>query len=309
MNRAGAKLIPPPPINGVVASRVQLPPVAFDTVLDGLCVIFPSISRGRWLDRFSRARVCDATGAALQPDAAYRVGSVVYYYREVETETGSAPGVIVIHMDAHLVVADKPHGLPVTPSGDSVAETLQASLIRKTGNPDLVPLHRIDRDTAGLVMFSADRATRQAYHGLFRDRAIVKRYEAVANALPGVAFPLIHRSRLERGVPFFRMREVPGEANSETRVDVIERGAFAWRYRLQPVSGRKHQLRIHMAALGAPILNDRLYPVLMDDHASASPVPLQLLASYLRFRDPLDGCNREFRSGFVLSKDLDHGGK
>lgn len=307
-NRVVAGMKPPPPIDGVVASRLQLPPSAFVSLLDGLCVLFPTISREIWADRFSRGRVCDAAGSALQADTEYRAGMEVFYYREVRDEPAFPSAESVLHMDAHLVVADKPHGLPVTPSGASVSETLQARLIRKIGNPDLVPLHRIDRDTAGLVLFSADRATRKVYHDMFRERAIVKQYEALGPALPAVGFPLIHRSMLERGEPFFRMREVPGIPNSETRVDVIERGASVWRYRLQPVTGRKHQLRVHMAALGAPILNDRLYPALVDDHAARSSRPLQLVAKHLRFVDPLDGCRREFESGFELSKKLDNAG-
>ncbi len=134
--------------------------------------------------------------------------------------------------------------------------------MQRLGNPDLVPLHRIDRDTAGLVLFSANPATRDAYQSLFRHRRIHKRYEAIAPALPGLSFPLVHASRLEAGEPFFRMREVDGAPNSETRIDVIERGGALWRYALEPVTGRKHQLRVHMAALGAPIRNDRLYPQL-----------------------------------------------
>jgi tRNA pseudouridine32 synthase/23S rRNA pseudouridine746 synthase len=181
-----------------------------------------------------------------------------------------------------------------------VRETLLARLVQRLGNPDLVPLHRIDRDTAGLVLFSANPATRDAYQALFRQRRIHKRYEAIAPALPGLVFPLVHASRLEAGEPFFRMREAEGVANSETRVDVIERMGELWRYALEPVTGRKHQLRVHMAALGAGILNDRVYPELRraadDDHER----PLKLLARGLGFVDPVSGIERRFESGLRL---------
>jgi tRNA pseudouridine32 synthase/23S rRNA pseudouridine746 synthase len=289
-------------------SRLQLPPGAWSTVLDCLCDRFPAIGRDAWIDRFERGRVLDALGDPLALDAPYRIGAEVRYFREVVDEPVIPFAESVLHVDEHLVVADKPHFLPVTPAGGFVRETLLARLVQRLGNADLVPLHRIDRDTAGLVLFSANPATRAAYQALFRERRIRKHYEAIAPALPGVSFPLLRMSRLEPGAPFFRMREVDGAPNSETRIAVLEReragedigiddgGAAHWRYALEPVTGRKHQLRVHMAALGAPIANDRWYPqageVVADDHAR----PLKLLARRLAVRDPLSGEHHEFES-------------
>lgn len=146
------------------------------------------------------------------------------------------------------------------------------------------------------MLFSAQPATRAAYQALFRERRIEKTYEALAPPMPGRRFPWVQRSRLVPGEPFFRMAEAAGEANSETRVEVLDRDAATWRYRLQPITGRKHQLRVHMAALGAAILGDPLYPELQppapDDHRH----PLQLLARELRFVDPLTGDERVFES-------------
>ena len=159
----------------------------------------------------------------------------------------------------------------------------------------------IDRATAGLVLFSADPGTRAAYQALFRERRIDKEYRALAPPLPGLALPHVHRSRLERGEPFFRMREVAGEPNSETRIEVESRGPDAWCYRLYPVTGRKHQLRVHMAALGAPILDDPVYPVLKEQGPDDFARPLQLLAHALEFNDPLDGTPRSFRSRTTLT--------
>jgi tRNA pseudouridine32 synthase/23S rRNA pseudouridine746 synthase len=287
---------------GIAASRLQLPPGPWRTVLDGLCARFPGIDRATWVDRFTRGRVLDAQGHPLDPQAAYRVGMEIRYFREVADEPRIPFEEGIIHVDDDLVVADKPHFLPVMPAGVFVAETLLTRLVRRLGNPDLVPLHRIDRGTAGLVLFSANPATRARYQALFPQRRIHKTYEALAPALDGPAFPIMRRSRLERGEPFFRMRETDGEANSETRIDVLSReDASSWRYALEPVTGRKHQLRVHMAALGAPILNDPIYPVLHEDAADDFARPLKLLAKSLWFLDPLDGRERRFDSRRVLA--------
>jgi tRNA pseudouridine32 synthase/23S rRNA pseudouridine746 synthase len=282
------------------ASTVHLPPGPWATVLDALCARFAAIERGQWLDRMARGRVQDGEGRPITPATPYRVGLCVRYWREVVDEAAIPFAETVLYQDGHLLVADKPHFLPVTPAGRFVEETLLARLVRRTGNAALVPLHRIDRLTAGLVLFSTNPSSRAAYQALFRERAIGKRYEALAPPLPGLAFPLQRRSRIVAGEPFFRMCEADGPANSETRVEVLARGAGDWRYALYPVTGRKHQLRLHMAALGAPIRHDPLYPALAgeqpDDHAR----PLQLLARALAFTDPLSGEPRRFESARTL---------
>ena len=280
-------------------SRLQLPPGPWSTVLDALCARFPSVDRARWLDRFARGRVLDAHARPLDVSTPYRVGLEVQYFREVPDEPRVEGEVVLVHVDAHLVVADKPHFLPVVPSGRFVRETLLARLVERLGNPQLVPLHRIDRDTAGLVLFSAAPASRARHSALFGSRRIEKLYEAFAPALPDIEFPHVRSSRLERGEPFFRMRETQGSPNSRSRIDVLERGDGLWRYALTPITGRKHQLRVHMAALGAPIANDRLYPEL-STAADDPQRPLRLLARRLAFVDPLDGTAREFISRRTL---------
>ena len=242
----------------------------------------------------------DSDGQWVTPVTPHWVGLEVHYYRQVADEPPIPFDEVVLHADADLLVADKPHFLPVTPAGAHVHETLLARLIRRTGNPALVPLHRIDRETAGLVLFSANPRSRSAYQALFRERGIEKQYEAIAPALPSVQFPCTRASRMVTGEPFFRMQEVEGPANSETRIDVIAREEANWRYALTPVSGRKHQLRVHMAALGAPIANDGMYPMLSQREAGDYSAPLRLLAKRLSFVDPLSGVERTFCSGFPL---------
>ncbi|KGO99617.1 pseudouridine synthase [Novilysobacter defluvii] len=292
---------PRPTRDGVAASRLQLPPGDWPTVLDALCERFPRVDRATWRERFARGRVLDAGGKPLDADAPYRAGAEIQYFREVADEPRIPFEERVLHVDRHLVVADKPHFLPVAPTGAFVRETLLGRLVRRLGNPDLVPLHRIDRLTAGLVLFSASRESRGAYQALFRERRIGKEYLALAPPLPALEFPRVYRSRLERGEPFFRMREAAGEPNSETRIEVVARGPGPWCYRLEPVTGRKHQLRVHMATLGAPIEGDPLYPDLRDPGPDDHARPLQLLARALEFDDPLDGRRRRFCSGRTLS--------
>jgi len=282
------------------ASTVHLPAGASTSVLDALCARFPGIGRGEWLDRIARGRVLDEQGVAIVPDAPCREGMRLHYYREVADEACIPFTETVLHVDEHLVVVDKPHFLPVIPAGNFVEQTLLRRLVRRLDNPQLVPLHRIDRATAGLVLFSANRASRSAYQALFRERRIDKCYEALAAPLPAQVFPLYRRSRIVRGEPFFRMREVAGEPNSETRIEVIERGESCWRYALHPVTGRKHQLRVHMAALGAPILHDTFYPELAEVAPDDYRRPLKLLAQQLAFVDPLSGEPRRFTSRFTL---------
>jgi tRNA pseudouridine32 synthase/23S rRNA pseudouridine746 synthase len=290
---------PPPPIDGLLACRVVLLQGAWPTMIEALCARFAKVPREEWLARIARGHVLHGNGAPIAANDAFRAGIEVFYYREFSEQP--IPVVeSILHADDRLVVVDKPHFLPVIPAGKYRRETLVARLIARTGNPHLTPLHRIDRGTAGLVMFSADPASRSAYHSLFRDRAIRKRYEALAAPLPAIDFPVLRNTRLVRCDDYFRMQEVDGEPNTHTRIEVIERGTPWWRYALYPHSGKMHQLRVHMAALGAPIANDPWYP-------DAEPVgpddlsrPLKLLAQSLTFVDPIDGSERRFETRLQL---------
>lgn len=279
---------------------MHLPSGAWTTVVDALCARFAAISRAQWLDRVARGRVLDEHGIAVTLQTPYRSGMRIHYYREVADEPMIPFVETVLHLDEHLLVVDKPHFLPVTPAGGFVEQTLLRRLVQRLDNPQLVPLHRIDRLTAGLVLFSVNAASRAAYQALFRERRIDKRYEALALALPQETFPQIRRSRMVAGTPFFRMQEVAGEPNSETRIELLETDGDVGRYALFPVTGRKHQLRVQMAAIGAPILHDPLYPELAAQAADDYLRPLKLLAQSLAFVDPLSGQSRRFESGLRL---------
>ena len=288
------------------ASTVHLRAGPWHTVLDALCAHFVHVPRSVWIARMTQDRVHDLNGQPLSIAHTYREGLRVQYFREVEREVIIPFQAQVLHCDAHLLVADKPHFLPVMPAGRFVRETLLARLIEQTGNTQLTPLHRLDRGTAGLVLFSTNTQTRGRYHPLFRDALVQKYYEARAHDLARgctaqTSTTLRYGSRLQPGEPFYRMCEVAGQANSETDIDVLGRGTDVWHYGLRPRTGRKHQLRVHMAALGAPIYNDASYPNVIERAADDFTRPLQLLARRLEFVDPIAGQARRFDSRFALA--------
>jgi len=281
-------------------STVHLPAGPWATVLDCLSAHFSAISRDTWLARITSGKVLDEHERPIAPDHPYKQGLRLYYFREVPNETPVPFQETVLYADEHLIVADKPHFLPVTPAGEYVEETLLARLSKRFDNPHLTPLHRIDRLTAGLVLLATQPQSRAAYQRLFAERQMHKTYEAIAPALPELEFPLLHKSRMVEGEPFFLMKEGEGTPNSETRIEVRERNGGLWRYGLYPVTGKKHQLRLHLAALGAGICNDPFYPVLDKEAVDDYSKPLKLLAQSLRFKDPLTGQEREFHSQLKL---------
>jgi len=294
---------PLPLRDGVGASRHGLPPGQWPDLLTYLLQRFPAVSEPGWRARFLRGLVCDEAGQALTVHSPYLPGRVVFYYRELPSEPVIPFQAQILFEDEHLLVADKPHFLPVTPAGRFLSETLLTRLRREIGNDDLVPLHRIDRETAGLVLFSKRRDSREQYSALFRERRIEKVYEVIAPLNTALCFPLRYCSHLQAGTPFFRMENGDGEANSETGIELLAAHAGWGHFRVRPVTGRKHQIRVHFAALGMPILFDAMYPILAPDveaKQTAYDQPLQLLASQLSFADPLTGEPRTFSSARQL---------
>ena len=279
---------------------MSLPVGAWPTTLDFLVTRFPAISRSEWTNRMLRSDITDKDGEPVTPETRFTPHQKIFYYRSVANEPRIPFDETVIYQDEFIVVADKPHFLPVVPAGRFVQETLLVRLKRKLGIDTLAPAHRIDRDTAGLVLFIIQPKTRAAYHRLFSDRLIEKRYEAIAGFSAEISFPVTRRSRFSEGAAFMQMQEVPGVPNAETHIALLAQHGGLASYALRPVSGQKHQLRVHMAALGIPIVNDRLYPQLL----AAEPIdcsgqferPLQLLAKEIAFIDPLSGQAQRFTS-------------
>lgn len=294
----------PPSRDGVSASRVGVGGTHFSTVLAFLHERFAAVAD--WPERLERGDVLDAEGRPLGPDAACTPGMTIWYWRNPPPEPRVPFEVHLLHRDDHLVVVDKPHFLPVTPGGRHLHETVLVRLKRRLGLDTLAPMHRLDRDTAGVLVFTVQAATRHAYQTLLRERRVHKVYEAVAPWREDLALPLVCRHRLVQrpGEAFMQMQVVDGEPNAETHVESIARMGALGHYRLTPRTGRKHQLRAQMSALGLPIVGDRLYPHLQPK-ADPGTVPnytqpLQLLAREFAFVDPFSGEPRRFTSRLRL---------
>ncbi|MFV0680363.1 pseudouridine synthase [Ottowia sp.] len=299
--------------NGVSASCVAVPAGGWPTVLDFLAERLPVLSRADWLARLNQGHVLDTQGQPVPAHAPCSSGQRLFYYRGWPDEPPTPEDATILFQDDWLVVVDKPHFMPVTPSGRFVQRSLLVQLKRRLGLPHLSPLHRIDRETAGLVVLAVQPNTRAAYQALFRDRQVGKLYEAVAPYLPALALPHTHCSRLEADAErFFISREVPGPPNSETHIEhaaMLAGGQHAL-YHLRPVTGQRHQLRLHMAALGAPILGDSFYPRVLRPAQAPDDLlhPLQLLARHLSFTDPVTGQKRQFESVRSLAAIQDQDG-
>jgi tRNA pseudouridine32 synthase/23S rRNA pseudouridine746 synthase len=286
--------------DGVGPSSVVLPLGPWPTVLDFLVERFPGVARAQWLQRMDSGAVSCDLGHTLARDAPFMAGLRVYYFRALPPEPKIPFDEVLLHQDAHLLVVDKPHFLPVMPSGKYLQETVLVRLKNKLGLNDLVPIHRIDRDTAGLVLFSVNPATRDAYHALFRKHQVAKTYQAIAPWNPALPWPLRRESRIVESAHFMQQCEVDGVPNALTRITPLETlGAWA-RYQLEPVTGQRHQLRVHMAALGLPLVGDGMYPVLTPEGSADYAQPLQLLAKSIAFTDPVSGVALRFESQRTL---------
>lgn len=329
-----AQKSPLPVRNGVNATRLRLPSAGpWDTVHDYVLQTFGHLDSAGITQRFRDGEVVDVHGTPLNVSTALGAVEFIWYYRSVSSESPLPVTEEILHQDDHLLVVDKPHFLPTTPAGRYVQESLLVRLRSRLDLPDLVPIHRLDRGTAGIVMFSKNPQTRGAYQSLFENRQVDKSYECISriNSDPeGLAarFPLTVRNRIAKtkgrivseliayestdavrrpqdltGPRKGRRRTTacPG-ANASSRVELLEVGSSrsgdaVGRFRLTPHTGKTHQLRIHMALLGLGILHDRFYPELWDDSPDDFDAPLQLLARMLRFTDPLTGTPRRFVSG------------
>ncbi|HKG80321.1 MAG TPA: pseudouridine synthase [Pyrinomonadaceae bacterium] len=293
-----------PIIQGVGPSRQWLPPGGWKTVMEFFRERYPHVNAEVWARRMAKGQVIDERGRQVDTETPYRVGACIFYYRELENEGRIPFAEHVLYQDEHILVAYKPHFLPVIPAGKFLHETLLVRLRRKLGSEYLVPIHRLDRETAGTVLFSVNPKTTHYYTSLFQSRKIVRVYEALAPSPADTSFSKIRRSRIVRGEPFFRMKEVEGEANSETHSSLSRRGGTISLYELKPTTGKKHQLRLHLAALGTPIINDRLYPVMTSSSEDDFSRPLKLLAKSICFQDPVTNRPRYFESDESLCRSL-----
>lgn len=233
-------------------------------------------------------------------EAPYVGDSLIWFHRDLPDEPCVPFPIGIVHRDADIVVADKPHFLATIPRGQHVLETALVRLRRDLDLPELSPAHRLDRVTAGLVLFVVRPERRGAYQTMFADRLVHKEYEAIAGFDPDLDLPLDVRTRIQKTRGIVQAFEEPGEPNSHTHVELLERRGELGRYRLTPTTGRTHQLRLHLSRLGLPILGDPFYPALRDGALGDFRRPLQLLARTLAFTDPVTGQPRRFTSRRTL---------
>lgn len=292
--------------NGVSASRVWLPKDDINewtTVLDFLVGRFPFISQEILEERMSRGDIVNESGTPFDKNTAYQAEVFLFYYREIPDEPEIPFKEKILFKNENFIVIDKPHFIPVTPTGRFVKESLLARLKHHYQIEEISPIHRLDRETAGIVMFTCNTEVRGAYQSLFQKREVDKTYEAIAPLLTTAdknTFPLTHKSRIIKSNTFFLMQEEEATAdkpkNSETHISLDKVKGDLAKYKLKPVTGKQHQLRVHMMSLGIPILNDPFYPELLPCKGEDYSSPLQLLAKAIAFDDPITGEARKFES-------------
>jgi len=286
-------------------SHITLPKqeLPFPSLLNFLDSHFPRVGRDVWLERLRCKKISDEQGRVVDEATPYRINARLRYFREVGAEPRIPFEEQILYEDDEILIADKPHFLPVTPTGKHVNECLLHRLVVRTGSEQLVPVHRLDKDTAGVVLFSKRPETRRHYFGLFEDRKIEKQYEAIAT-LPeesGRKSWLVE-SRIEPSGEWILCHNVPGKINARSRIELLQSSGEYARFLLSPITGKTHQLRLHMGLLGSQILNDRFYPELQPESEVVDYTqPLQLLAKSLAFSDPLTGINHQISSEKSLS--------
>ncbi|RPF22823.1 pseudouridine synthase [Myceligenerans xiligouense] len=305
-------LSPLPVRDGLNPTRLVLPhddatvarcPTSYAWLLDR----FPD-DRTRLREKVAAGEVVTGRGTPITPDTPYEPRGLLFLYRDPPRDEPAVPfEPEILHHDADLLVVDKPHFLATMPRGRWIRNTVLVRLRATLDLPELSPAHRLDRPTAGVLVLTVRREVRGAYQTLFQERRVRKVYEAVAPLHDdlSVATPVTVRSRIVKHRGTAPAQEVPGAPNAESRITLVARDEARGLglYRLEPHTGKTHQLRLHMASLGVPILHDPFWPVLREDVADDFARPLQLLARAVEFRDPLDGALRRFESRRSLDID------
>lgn len=290
---------------------------------------------------FAAGDIRDADGARLTPDSIVAAVQPVWLYRQLPDEIVVPFDVPIIYRDENIVVVDKPPFLATMPRGARVVQSALVRLRGELGSTTISPAHRLDRLTSGVLLFTLQPQFRSRYQQLFEFKRAHKEYHALAPAT-SLALPHDRRSRIEKIPGDLWAHEVPGEPNAHTTIERLAADAASsaggsgvagagaidgagevpgpdrplWGYRLTPHTGKTHQLRLHLAALGIPIVGDPLYPEPDPDHPDRSANgrfpgrpefsdgfdrPLHLIARSLAFTDPVSGIRHEFVSGRSLA--------
>jgi tRNA pseudouridine32 synthase/23S rRNA pseudouridine746 synthase len=291
---------PLPQRHGLDPARLKLPTEGdWPTIRDHLVERLPRVDPARIDEMLHGGEIVNQHGP-IPADAPYAPDSFVWFHRDLPVEIPVPFKIEIIHRDDDILVIDKPHFMATIPRGKHVVETALVRLRKDLDLPTLVPAHRLDRATAGLILFIINPTLRGAYQTMFRDRLVHKQYEAIAPYDRTLELPRIIHSHIikERGV--IKAQEIDAPPNAETLVELLEHHENLARYRLSPTTGRTHQLRVHMNGLGLPILGDDLYPILTERPLDDFAQPLQLLAKVLAFKDPISGQPRHFESNRTL---------
>ncbi|NMN96419.1 pseudouridine synthase [Antrihabitans stalactiti] len=289
--------------DGLNPTRLRLPQGDWATVVDYLLARFPD-DAVRLHEKIAEREVVDESGTPITTETPYAAVRFVYLYRDPPVEPRVPFEIDILHRDDNLLVVDKPHFLASTPRGGFIVESALVRLRRDLDLPELSPAHRLDRLTAGVLVFTMRPAVRRAYQMLFAERSVRKTYEAVAGFDPALQFPRTVRSRIIKERSVLQAQEVPGEPNAETRIALVERVGDNARYALEPKTGKTHQLRVHLSSLGIPIVGDSLYPTVRDVAPDDYSQPLRLLARSIEFDDPFSGLHRRFESRRILHSPL-----
>ena len=256
---------------------------------------FPQVAPHIWGERIARGLVSTDDGTTVDEDSPYRSGITIHYRKEVTSEPDAPEDEVILYRDEEILIADKPHGMCVTPAGDHVERSLLVRLQRSTGLGTLTPAHRLDRETAGVVLFIIKRAARQHYHRLFSEGAIDREYLAVGYLVDNpYRKQWLVESGIEKGYPWYRRQIVEGTANAITDIELLDVCKRSGLFRIRPKTGKKHQIRLHMVSIGFPIVGDASYPNITEKQKGDPP--LQLLAKRLAFTDPLSGKSLSFNS-------------
>lgn len=290
-----------PCVQGVSPSILRVPAQGSDFIFDYLVQVFAHIGRDEWLERLRQRQIFfESAGRffVLEEKTPFLANAKVYYYRFVKDEQQIGFEHEVVFENSRFMVIDKPHFLPTSPAGRYVKHTLLSRLKLNANNPEITPIHRLDKDTAGLILFCKKPCHRGPYQSLFAANLIKKTYHAIAPYDPNLTLPTTLSLCLQRGEPFYTMQVGQGKINSHTQIELIRHNNQWALYRLLPSTGKLHQLRVHLNYLGIPIKNDPLYPLV--NHSTDFDRPLQLLAKSLSFIDPID---KEFYE-FFSKKDL-----
>ncbi|MGL4305548.1 MAG: pseudouridine synthase [Mycobacteriaceae bacterium] len=253
-----------------------------------------------WLEMIAKGEVVDEKYRQVTLKTSYKPGQLIYFYRTPKPEVLVPFNYQILYQDDYIVVIDKPHFLATIPRGRHVTETATVRLRRDLGCDQLTPAHRLDRLTAGVLLFTIGQELRRPYQELFSSRRVHKVYEALAGFDSRLSLPRVVRSRICKEHGVMTAYEEPGEPNSETFIDLIEVSGSTAKYRLEPKTGKTHQLRIHLASLGIPICGDPFYPEYRSVPADVFHNPLQLLAKSMTFIDPISGIQRHFESNRQL---------